>query len=528
MNFSDLTPHGYCLAWDPGLIWLEAASDILIAAAYYSIPAALLVFLRRRRDVAFRPVFGLFAAFILACGTTHIMGTLTLWVPLYWMDGAIKAVTAALSVATAIILWPLLPKAIALPAPSELRAANAQLERQIMERDAVAALLLDSESRLRELYARSPAALHATDAGGYILDVSNRWCALTGYGREEVIGRQIAGFYHQDDQPAALADLAALNAGNGPCATERRLMCKSGDIREVTGSIETETNEAGQLRRILVALTDVTDQRAAERALWASEERLRHAQKMEAVGRLTGGIAHDFNNVLTTIMGSLELIETRAEADERTGRLARNALEGARRAARLTSQLLSFSRRQLLMPETLSPHAAVADVTELLTRTIGKGITLRVAPRTGEEWSMVADAAQLEMALLNLVINARDAIQEGRVEKGEIAIRFDNRRIAPGEEDGLDAGDYVGISVSDNGAGMAPDVLARAFDPFFTTKPPGSGTGLGLAQVYGFTTQSGGKVRIVSELGKGTTVELLLPRAGVEVAGVGLEERQEV
>jgi hypothetical protein len=151
LDFSRLTPHGFCLAWQPGLIWLEALSDSLIAAAYFSIPAALVVFLRRRHDLAFKPIFGLFAAFILACGSTHIMGALTLWVPAYWLDGIIKAITALLSVATAMTLWPLLPKALALPSPAALRDANGALAREAELSRQIAARLRDSEERQRPL-----------------------------------------------------------------------------------------------------------------------------------------------------------------------------------------------------------------------------------------------------------------------------------------------------------------------------------------------------------------------------------------
>jgi hypothetical protein len=136
MSFADLTPHGFCLAWEPGLIWLQAVSDTLISLAYFSIPAVLVIFARRRSDLAFRPVFGLFAAFIVACGATHVMGVVTLWLPAYWLDGAIKAVAAALSLATAILLWPLLPRALALPSPGQLHRLNLELARQVEERDA--------------------------------------------------------------------------------------------------------------------------------------------------------------------------------------------------------------------------------------------------------------------------------------------------------------------------------------------------------------------------------------------------------
>jgi signal transduction histidine kinase/CheY-like chemotaxis protein len=258
---------------------------------------------------------------------------------------------------------------------------------------------------------------------------------------------------------------------------------------------------------------ELSEQAAA--ALQASEERLRRAQKMEAVGQLTGGIAHDFNNLLTTIIGSLELLSQRGGLDTASERLAANALAGAERGARLTGQLLAFSRRQLLAPARQSPSAVVEGIGELLARTLGETIELRVRPAASGQWDVLADRNQLEMALLNLVINARDAIggKGGRVE-----IKFANLYLTAPEAAALTGepiapGDYVRISVTDTGAGMPPDVLARACEPFFTTKPAGAGTGLGLSQTYGFATQSGGTLLIDSTPGKGTRVSIVLPRA---------------
>jgi PAS domain S-box-containing protein len=514
---ADFTPHGFCLAWDPGLIWLQAGSDMLIALAYYSIPAALLVFLRRRRDIAFRPVVALFAAFILACGTTHLLAVVTLWQPVYWLDGGIKAVTAALSVATAILLWPLMPRAVALPSAKELQSLNDRLAHEVAERDLAVEQLRESQAKLRQLYARTPAVLHATDSRGVLLDVSDRWLDLFGYKRTDVIGRSVVEFYAPDQRTQIASHIAALNAGRGALRAERSIQCSNGDIRAAEAVFELEYDSAQRLQRIQVALTDITARKQAEAALQASEERLRHAQKMEAVGQLTGGIAHDFNNLLTGIMGALEMLDRMPKLEPRGKRLAGNALEGARRAARLTSQLLSFSRRQRLAPESIAPLDVVHGIADLLDRSIGEQVSLIVEEPAAGQWNVLADRGQLEISLFNLVINARDAIDGD----GKITVTMSNRSLTPQDIENMTpepvaAGDYVSITVTDTGRGMSREVLDRAFEPFFTTKPLGAGTGLGLSQTYGFASQSGGIVTIGSTPGVGTSVEILLPRASLE------------
>lgn len=388
---SGLTPHGFCLLWEPALLWLQATSDALIGIAYYSIPLALVNFVRRRHDIVFGWIFWLFAAFILACGTTHFLSILTLWQPFYWLEGTVKALTALLSVVTAIALWPLIPRALALPSPNALREVNIELARQIVERD------------------------------------------------------------------------------------------------------------------------------QAQEALRASEARLRQAQKMETIGHLTGGVAHDFNNLLTVMLGGLDAVERNlkrlpespaAAAIERSTAMA---IKAAERAATLTHRLLAFSRRQPLEPKPLDANRLVADMSELLRRTLGETIELETV-LAGGLWSIEADPNQLENSLLNLAVNARDAMPEGgklTIETGNIYL--DEAYVA-GTVEQVTPGQYVMIAVSDTGTGMDKATLERAFEPFFTTKDVGKGTGLGLSQVYGFVLQSKGYVRIYSEEREGTVVKLYLPR----------------
>jgi PAS domain S-box-containing protein len=283
-------------------------------------------------------------------------------------------------------------------------------------------------------------------------------------------------------------------------------------IREVTERAWAHVVRVGAEADLRQA-AETLEQRVAERTakLMETEEALRHAQKMEAVGQLTGGIAHDFNNLLGGITGALEMIERRL-AEGRSDAVARyisGAQDSARRAASLTQRLLAFSRRQTLEPKPTDVNRLVAGLEELIRRTVGPAITVEVVG-AGGLWLTQVDPSQLESALLNLVINARDAMSDG----GRITIETANRWLdgRGGWERGVPPGQYVSLSVTDTGTGMPADVIERAFDPFFTTKPLGQGTGLGLSMVHGFVRQSGGQVRIYSELGQGTTMALYLPR----------------
>ncbi|MEG9529097.1 MAG: response regulator, partial [Hyphomicrobiales bacterium] len=310
------------------------------------------------------------------------------------------------------------------------------------------------------------------------------------------------------------------------------------------------SSEPERGRRLAGVIIDVTEQRHVEQALQALNERLeqriteevgerlkaedalRQAQKMEAVGQLTGGLAHDFNNLLAGISGSLELMQTRigqGRLDD-IGRYMAAAQGAAKRAAALTHRLLAFSRRQTLDPKPTNVHDRITGMEDLIRRTVGPGIAVAVT-EAADLWAALVDPNQLENALLNLCINARDAMPDG----GRITIATANRWLDPGpaRERDLAPGPYVSLCVTDTGTGMAPDVMAKAFEPFFTTKPIGQGTGLGLSMIYGFAQQSGGQVRITSEIGQGTTVCLYLPRhdgradAEAEPSGVTQAPRAE-
>lgn len=517
VGLSGLMPQGFCLLWNPGLVALQASSDAIIALSYYSIPVAMAWFVHKRRDLAFRWLVYLFAGFILACGTTHWLAVLTLWVPSYRLEGIVKAVTALLSVVTAIILWPLMPRALAVPSPSDLQLANRQLALRILENDRAARLLQESEARHRGIYNRTPVPLHVLDVEGRLTGISDYWCDLLGYARDDVIGRPLNDFCLPETADRLDLGLAILLDAGELREVECVFRKQDGTFVDVLLSARLERDGQRRPLHVLGVLTDVTMRRRTERVLRATEERLIQSQKMEAIGKLTGGIAHDFNNMLTVIDGNLEMLARKLKHDRAALQFVDAAARASGRADRLTAQLLAFSRRQRLNPKPLHAEAVLDGMSSLLSGTVGEQVALLIEPRAAAPWSCLADQNQLEAALLNLVINAAQAIKgQGSI---RIAIRntslrgHDTTWLDANREDAVVAGDYVCIAVEDDGCGMSEAVRGRALEPFFTTRPTGQGSGLGLSQSYGFVRQSGGAMRIESRPGRGTVVELLLPRA---------------
>ena len=332
-------------------------------------------------------------------------------------------------------------------------------------------------------------------------DVNSAAQALFGIDRTLVAGRPVADVAAVESAASIEVHVRrALRGKRIQYQVERRT--ETPMTVQIVGARIAYSNEEEGL--VLFCGRDITEQRIAEDAL-------RQSQKMEAVGQLTGGLAHDFNNLLTGIMGSLDLLQVRVAQGryERVERYVEAAQTAAQRAAALTHRLLAFSRRQTLDPRPADINLLVAGMYDLLARTVGPEIRLQTTQAEGL-WTVLVDVSQLENALLNLCINARDAMPDG----GRIDVEMRNTRLSAqtaGERD-LPPGDYVALSVSDNGTGMPPEVAARIFDPFFTTKPLGSGTGLGLSMIYGFARQSGGNVRVHTRPGIGTTMRILLPR----------------
>ncbi len=349
----------------------------------------------------------------------------------------------------------------------------------------------------------SPDPLAMLDFNGIFLRVNPAWTALLGRTERELIGTSIMDLLHPDDVASTQNALTHTISRVLPLFENR--------YKHVDGTYHWFGWTAAPSNGVIFALgKHLTNEKQRIEALRITEEALRQSQKMEAVGQLTGGLAHDFNNLLMGVTGNMELLQSRvkqgrfAELDRYIG----SALEGSRRAASLTHRLLAFSRRQKLDPKATDVDKLIAGMDELIRRTVGPAIDMQVRPTPGL-WSTMVDPHQLENSLLNLCINAKDAMPDG----GQLLIETGNRYLdsPTAAKHELTAGRYVELTVSDTGTGMTREVIGRAFDPFFTTKPIGMGTGLGLSMIYGFARQSGGGVSIFSETGKGAKLSILLP-----------------
>jgi PAS domain S-box-containing protein len=389
----------------------------------------------------------------------------------------------------------------------------AKITRDMTEQRDAQVAALESERRFRLLVEGvTDYAIYMIDPDGQVTNWNTGAERIKGYTARDIVGQHFSQFYTPEDRDAGLP-AKALNAARqeGRYEAEGWRVRMDGTRFWAGVVIDAIHDDAGELIGFAKVTRDLTERREAQLRLEQSQQLLFQSQKMEAVGQLTGGLAHDFNNLLTGISGSLELARMRI-AQGRIGDVERFivAAEGAAsRAAALTHRLLAFARRQTLDPKPTNANRLVAGMKELIDRTAGPEISVEIA-LAQDFWGARCDANQLENAILNLCINARDAMADG----GRLIVRTANAWIDVHDARRFDmqAGQYISIAVSDTGTGMPADVRERAFDPFFTTKPTGQGTGLGLSMVYGFAKQSGGQVRIESDIGVGTTVLIYLPR----------------
>jgi two-component system cell cycle sensor histidine kinase/response regulator CckA len=541
-------PHLYCYLGSTALAWTHAISDSLIGLAYLVISGALAYLVYRgRHDLPFHGLFIAFGLFIVACASSHILEAVTVWKPVYVLSATIKVATALVSITTAVMLPFAVPDIFLLlqsarasearrlrlettlmerdAAQQALQHANAELEQKVQERTAqmtrmneeLAAEVSErrkNEERLRRSEERFSKAFHnsplpmtiSTEAEGRYLDVNDAFLTLLGRERHTVVGRTTFQVGFWVDPQERIAMVKRLSEEGRALWLPAKIRGSGGVVRDVTVSAE-QVDLEGQ-SCVLAITQDMTETKRLQ-------AQFQQAQKMEAIGRLAAGMAHDFNNILGVILGYCELSLQKIDLELPVAKNVAQIKLAVNRAANLTRQLLAFSRRQVVSPKVLDLNAVVNDVSKMLTRVVGEDVRLLFRPSV-PLGSIKADAGQIEQVLLNLAINARDAMPTG----GEITIETANVALDENyvrEHEPVIAGQYVMLSVRDNGCGMDEATKARIFEPFFTTKEPGKGTGLGLASVYGIVKQSDGYIWAYSELDRGTNFKLYFPRVQVDL-----------
>ncbi len=540
-------PHGDCYLWDPVLVWLNVISDGLVTLAYFSIPITILYFMRRRRDIPFPLIFLLFGMFIVACGSTHLMEVITVWSPHYWIAGGTKAVTAVLSLVTACALVRVVPMALTLPSPMALKRLNESLEERVLARTAeltaVNAELRREGSqreqaeaevrRLNEALQHRIAELHALidllPVGiGIAADAECRVIQMNP-GLSALYGIPVEPKTSLGAKPAEIPENIRVETnGRALLPNELPMQRAVAENAPVLGFEETFVRVDGAKLEILVnavpvrdpdgrasgcvaTFQDLTAQKQAERQRLLLERKLLETQKLESLGVLAGGIAHDFNNFLTGILGNASLAEVDTPEGSPVLPLLDQIKKASLRAAELCNQMLAYSGKGRFHVQKLDLNRLVEDSTHLLHVSISKKAAVRfdLDPNLAP---IEADATQIRQVIMNLVINASEAIGDNN---GIITLTTRHARVDHSTQRSsqlppeLPEGSYVTLEISDTGSGMSPETQARIFDPFFTTKF--TGRGLGLAAVLGIVRGHHGALRVYSELGRGSTFKILFP-----------------
>ncbi len=548
---SDFMPYGHSYFWRADLITLHVVSDGLIALAYYSIPLILVYLVRKRADAPFHALFWLFGAFIVACGTTHLLEVYAVWHPAYWLLGVVKAVTALVSLVTAVVLVRVVPLALRLPSPDALKKLNEDLDRRVQAR--TVDLTASNERLVQEVKQReqveaevrrlNQSLQNRVTEQQVLFDLLPVGIAIVqGLHTDELrINQAFARFMglpapkkaslsappiempatvkvfqndrelSREQQPFA----QALAANNPVLDVELRIVHEDGREFLVMVSAVPLCDTAGQVCGAVLTVQDITAQKRAGQELLAVERRLQETQKLESLGVLAGGIAHDFNNLLTGILGNASLVRLDLPRGYAGVRSALDNLEQATvRAADLCKQMLAYAGKGRFVIQPLSLSQLVREAATLLEVSLGRKARLQLQLADGLP-AFQGDATQVSQILMNLVLNAAEALDEkGGVITVRTALVQVTREVLEKIKfhERVEEGRYVVVEVSDKGCGMDAVTQAKIFDPFFTTKF--TGRGLGLAAVLGIVRGHKGAIQVESERGRGTTFKVYFPALG--------------
>jgi PAS domain S-box-containing protein len=483
-------PHGHCFLWDKTLLWLYVSSDSVIALSYYMIPIALVNFVRKRHDLAFNWMFLMFGAFIFACGTTHLMGIWTLWKPVYWLDGSIKALTAAFSFATAVMLWPLIPKALALSSPRQMEEVNRELQRQIVERDRAAEKLQESEERFRLLVEGiQDYAIYMLNRNGVVASWNSGAQRIKRYQAEEIVGKHFSCFFTPEDIAAGKPKRALeIAAANGRYEEEGLRVRKDGSRFWANVLVAGLHDASGKLYGFAKVVRDITERKE-------TEQRLRENERLATLGTTAAVFAHEIGNPLNGLYTSLQIVTELINASEQRDPVLSETIQMANQEILRLNSLLkdygSFAKPHSLKIQPADLRQIVEEVLAPAAKHYENcGIALEL--EFGDNLPLLAvDPEKIKQVILNLCKNAVEAMPEGGTLKCK-AYRTDASVI---------------LEVSDTGQGI-PEGL-DAFQLFKTTKP--HGTGLGLPIVRQIVSEHHGTMDYVSESGKGTTFRVSLP-----------------
>src|ERR1700730_3707346 len=501
-------PHGFCLAWEPALVWLHVISDSVIAIAYYSIPFALIYFISRRRDLAFRGIFALSGAFILACGTTHVMGVLTLWYPDYWLDGMIKLFTALVSIFTAAAMWWVMPKALAMPSMAQLEDANRRLQHEIGERERAEATLRDvnaeleqrvavrtaelegevaqrrrteetlrtSEERWRSMFEASAVGIALTDENRRFVAANKAFQNMIGYTEEELSNFGPVEITYEDDREATQEMLDNMLSGRSSgYHVEKRYRRKDGVVIWVRVSTAQGPEQGSSLRGIPTIIEDITERKQAEDALLEARDALLRVTRLSTMGELSASIAHEVNQPLSAIVANgiacRRLLAAAKPDFEEAKETLEDIISDGRRASAVVGRVRQLAKKSTPERAAVDVNRAISEVLALARQELQRSRVTARAELDPNLPPVMADRVQVQQVVLNLVMNGIDAMRGVK----------DRARVLRVKSAATPAA-AVAVTVEDTGIGFGDNDPEHVFETFYTTKEDGMGMGLSISR----------------------------------------------